>query len=165
MPTSSSIRAARLEDAAKICSIYNNYILTTCISFEEAAVSEEEMRRRIEEVLSYAIWLVVENELGVVGYAYATHWRPRSAYRFSMESTVYLAAGVTGQGLGSQLYKRLIEQVRERGVHSLVGGIALPNAASVKLHEKLGFKKVAQFEQIGWKFDRWIDVGYWQLRF
>jgi len=82
---------------------------------------------------------------------------------FSVESTVYVAASHEGRGIGTALYTALLADLRARGMHMVVGGIALPNDGSVKLHEKFGFKKVAHFEHAGTKFDRWIDVGYWQL--
>ncbi len=99
----------------------------------------------------------------VVGWAYATAWKARSAYRFSVETTVYVAASHQGRGIGAALYGALLGDLRGRELHSAVGGIALPNPASVALHEKLGFKKIAHFAEVGRKFDRWVDVGYWQL--
>ena len=83
--------------------------------------------------------------------------------RFSVETTVYVAPGHMRRGLGAALYRQLIDELRVRGVHAAVGGIALPNAASIALHEKLGFKKIGQFVEIGRKLDRWVDVGYWEL--
>jgi L-amino acid N-acyltransferase YncA len=99
----------------------------------------------------------------VVGWAYATAWKSRSAYRFSVETTVYVAASHQRRGVGGALYRKLIEDLRARKLHSVVGGIALPNEGSVALHEKLGFRKIAHFAEVGRKLDRWIDVGYWQL--
>jgi phosphinothricin acetyltransferase len=88
----------------------------------------------------------------------------RAAYRYSAETSVYVAQGQGGRGIGSALYKALLEELRTRGIHMAIGGIAQPNPASVALHESLGFEKVAHFKQVGRKFDRWIDVGYWELR-
>jgi L-amino acid N-acyltransferase YncA len=110
-------------------------------------------------------WIVAESEGRIVGYAYATQWRERRAYRFSVESTVYLASDAIGAGIGSALYASLLDRLQQLDVRCVIGGIALPNSASVALHEKLGFVKVAQFEKVGWKQDRWIDVGYWQKVF
>jgi len=93
---------------------------------------------------------------------YASKWHGRSAYRFSTEITVYLAPAHVGRGIGSQLYARLFPILRDRGIHAVIGGIALPNEASVALHEKFGLEKVAHFKEVGYKFDRWIDVGSWQ---
>jgi phosphinothricin acetyltransferase len=157
------IRSATIEDAGAICSIYNPYVGETTITFEDQEVSVEAMQARIAEVTVALPWLVFEAEDEVGGYAYATRWRARAAYRYSVETTVYLAPRFQRRGIGQKLYGKLIEKLRGLGVHRAMGGIALPNAGSVALHEKLGFKKVAHFEAVGRKFDRWIDVGYWQL--
>ena len=158
-----TIREATPSDATAIAEIYNHYVTETVVTFEEEPVAAAEMARRIEEVRSASLpWLVAEEGLEVAGYAYATRWRGRSGYRFSAEVTVYLASGRGGRGIGSKLYEQLFSLLRARGVHAVMGGIALPNEASVALHEKLGMRKVAHFEQVGFKLDRWIDVGYWQ---
>jgi phosphinothricin acetyltransferase len=160
------IRPAVPADAAAICRIYNHYVSATVITFEEEPVTEAEMARRVVEVTSRPLpWLVAEAARDVLGYAYATPWRPRSAYRFSVESTVYLDPVATGRGVGRQLYEALLSELRTRGVHCVIGGIALPNPASVGLHERMGFTKVGHLEEVGWKRDRWVDVGYWELRF
>jgi len=99
----------------------------------------------------------------VTGYAYASAWKTRSAYRFSVESTVYVAADHCGRGIGTRLYRALIAALREQNVHYVTGGIALPNPASVALHERLGFRKNGHFSEVGFKFGRWVDVGYWEL--
>ena len=98
-----------------------------------------------------------------VGYAYATKWRVRNAYRFSVEKSVYLAPEKAGKGIGTALYEALLTRLRDGGYHLAIGGIALPNRASVALHEKLGFEQVAQFREVGLKFNQWTDLGYWQL--
>lgn len=157
------IRSALVTDACAICSIYNHYVLNTCITFEEEAVTDDAMRSRIRETTQSLPWLVFEEKNQVVGYAYASRWKSRSAFRYSVESTVYLHRDAVGRGLGRKLYERLISDLSQAGLHSVIGGIALPNVASQNLHEKVGFKKVAHFEQVGRKFDRWIDVGYWEL--
>ena len=159
------IRSASEADAAAICSIYNHYVLNTCITFEEEAVPEADMRVRIRETITSLPWLVLEDDKGVAGYAYASRWKSRCAYRYSVESTVYLRHDAIGQGFGKRLYQRLLSELRHAGLHSVIGGIALPNVASQRLHENAGFRKVAHFEQVGWKFNRWIDVGYWELIF
>jgi phosphinothricin acetyltransferase len=157
------IRAAATDDARAICEIYNRYVRDTFVTFEETPVDGDEMARRIVDVGSRFPWLVYDADGAVAGYAYATNWKVRSAYRFSVETTVYVAPPHQRRGIGVALYRALIAELRARGFHSAIGGIALPNSASVALHEKLGFKKIAQFEEIGRKHDRWIDVGYWQL--
>lgn len=158
------IRPATPDDASAIVDIYNHYVATTVISFEERPVTPDEMAGRIRDVTADLPWLVYEAEGVVVGYAYATKWRVRSAYRYSAETSVYVAPGLGGKGIGSALYKNLLEELRAREIHLAIGGIAQPNPASVALHERLGFEKVAHFKQVGRKFDRWIDMGYWELR-
>jgi len=159
------IRPARAADAEAICAIYNHYVATTTISFEEAPVTAAEMAQRIAAVGEADLpWLVMlEGEI-LVAYAYATKWRVRAAYRYSVESSVYVATEHAGQGVGRQLYEALLAQLRERDLHLVIGGIAQPNEASVRLHERLGFRKVAHFSEVGLKFGRWIDVEYWQLK-
>jgi phosphinothricin acetyltransferase len=157
------VRAAAAQDAEAVARIYNHYVAETIVTFEEEAVTASEMSRRIQEVQGASFpWLLAERGGAVLGYVYATVWRPRRAYRFSTEVTVYVAPGQGRRGIGSGLYASLLPALRDRGLHAAMGGIALPNDASVAFHEKFGFKKVAHFEQAGFKFNRWIDVGYWQ---
>ncbi len=159
-----TIRTAEIRDADAIARIYNHYVLNTIVTFEEQRSSADEMAERIRETLAIPLpWLAAEQSGSVIGYAYASKWKGRCAYRFSVEGTVYLADGAAGRGLGSLLYGTLIDRLRELHMHSILGGIALPNEASVKLHERLGFEKVAHLKEVGRKFDRWVDVGYWQL--
>jgi phosphinothricin acetyltransferase len=151
-------------DCEDVARIYNHYIRDTIVTFEEDEITSDDMRARVSNVAARGFpWLVAQRAGRVLGYAYAAPWKQRSAYRFSVESTVYLAADSTGAGLGSSLYAELIRLLRDGEVHAVVGGVSLPNAASIALHEKLGFRKVAHFSEVGRKFDRWIDVGYWQL--
>lgn len=158
------LRSATPDDAAQIAEIYNHYVLSTTISFEEQPVAADEMRTRIATVTATLPWLVIERAGRVVGYAYATPWRARSAYRFSVETTVYVAPDCARQGIGQQLYQAVIAGLRERQIQVVLGGIAQPNEASVALHERLGFEKVAHFKRVGRKFERWVDVGYWELQ-
>lgn len=161
------IRTATPTDAAAICAIYQHYVLNTSISFEEEPVTSLDMAQRIQDVGAELPWLVFQRDGELLGYAYASKWRVRPAYRFAVETTVYVAAHASRQKIGSQLYQTLLDALRARpqphAVHAAIGGIALPNAASVGLHEKLGFEKVAHFKQVGWKFGDWVDVGYWEL--
>lgn len=158
------LRDCTAQDAEPLCAIYNHYVEETAVTFEEAAVRADEMARRIAQVRCQFPWLVWEEDRTVVGYAYAAPWRPRSAYRHSVETTIYLDPGATRKGIGTALYRSLIDRLGLLGVHRAVGGIALPNPASVALHEKLGFVNIGRFHEIGCKFGRWIDVGYWELR-
>lgn len=157
------IRPATKDDAESIVGIYNHYVQNTVITFEEEAVSAQEMSGRIAEVATASLpWLVAEQDGQVAGYAYATKWKGRCAYRFSVECTVYLAPGFVGAGLGTSLYTALFSELRKRQFHVVIGGIALPNPASIGLHEKFGMAQVAHFKEVGFKFGKWIDVGYWQ---
>lgn len=157
------IRKATVEDAEALCLIYNHYVLNTVITFEEEPVAANEMAHRIEEVTSSLPWLVCVRDSEIVGYAYAANWRARSAYRHSVESSVYLRHGIARQRLGTLLYEALLAELARLPVHAVMGGIVLPNESSVALHEKFGFEKTAHFKQVGFKFGQWLDVGYWQL--
>lgn len=158
------IRPATSADAAAIASIYNHYVTDTIVTFEEEAISAKEIAQRIAEVQGAGRpWLVWDEAGQVTGYTYANSWKSRCSFRYSLETTVYLAQTATGRGLGTQLYTALINELRRTKVHALIGGVSLPNASSVALHEKLGFQKIGHFKEVGWKFDQWIDVGYWEL--
>ena len=158
------VRPVTAADAEAIARIYNYYVANTVITFEEEAVSVPDMAARIAETQSLSLpWLVAVVEGAIVGYAYARKWRPRSAYRYSVETTIYLEHGHEGRGIGRSLYAALLPLVRERGMHVAIGGVALPNDASIALHEKLGFERVATFRQVGFKHNRWVDVTYLQL--
>lgn len=158
------IRSVSTKDVTSLTEIYNDYIEKTVITFEEESITAEEMAARIDKVSqAHLPWLVLEEEEGkVLGYAYAANWHGRSAYRFTAEPTIYLAEAAKGKGQGKILYSSLIEELRKKGFKQLIGLIALPNAASVGLHESLGFKKVGEFKDVGFKFDQWLSVGYWQ---
>jgi len=156
------IRGVYTEDAEAVCSIYNHYVKNTIFTFEENPVSTEEMKDRIAEATVSLPWVVWEENGEIKGYAYASKWKTRSAYRFSVESSIYLQPDFIGKGAGRKLYETLISELRNLSLHTVIGGIALPNESSVALHERLGFLKVAHFKEVGWKFGRWIDVGYWE---
>lgn len=157
------IREATPADALALASIYNHYVTNTTVTFEEQPVSAAEMGERLGEVIKAQLpFLVAESASEVIGFAYASKWKGRCAYRFSVETTVYLADGRQGRGIGSALYLGLISRLQDAGFHAAIGGIALPNDPSVALHEELGFAQVARFRQVGFKFNRWIDVGYWE---
>jgi L-amino acid N-acyltransferase YncA len=156
------IRPATLTDAEAICGIYNYYVLNTHFNFEEETVSVDEMQHRIEKIIRKLPWLVYEQEGKLVGYAYASEWKSRCSYRYSVESSIYLKHGESGNGIGSKLYGALLGELEKLEVHAIIGGVAQPNDASIALHEKFGFEKVAHFKQVGFKFNKWIDVAYWE---
>ena len=158
-----NIRDAAAADVDAICAIYNYHVRNTIVTFEEADVSAADMRQRLSNIAGAYPWLVAERDHRCVGYAYASRWQERSAYRHSALTTIYLEKDACGQGIGTALYRALLDKLPARSLHIALGGISLPNSASVALHEKCGFKKVAHFAEVGFKFGRWIDVGYWQI--
>lgn len=159
------IRNVELNDASEIVDIYNYYIENTMITFEEEKVTVVNMENRITDIVKTHPWIVYTENNKVLGYAYASKWRPRSAYRYSVETSVYIQKDNRVKGLGSKLYEELLQQVKQIGIKNVIGGMSLPNVPSQMLHEKFGFKKVAHFEKVGFKMNTWIDVGYWELRF
>lgn len=159
-----TIRPASEHDVADLVIIYNHYIQNTGITFETEPLTTSEFADRMRESNRESRpWLVAEDAGTLVGYAYASSWKGRCAYRYSVESTIYLDHRKTGKGVGSILYRALIDAIRARSMHTVIGGIALPNDASIRLHEQLGFRKVGHFERVGYKLGQHIDVGYWQL--
>lgn len=157
-----AVRPAREVDAPALAAIYNHYIRETIVTLEETPIEAAEMARRMADVRSAALpWIVAEEAGRVVGYAYASKWRTRIGYRFTAEITVYLAPDCGGRGIGTRLYGALLPALEALGIHSIVGGIGQPNEASVALHEKFGLRRVAFFPEVGFKFGRWVDVGFW----
>ena len=160
------IRAATQSDAAALADIYNPYILETTVTFEEAAIGPADMAERIAEADGAGLPFLLADARDVpIGFAYASKWKGRCAYRHSAEVTVYVGRDHWRCGVGTMLYTRLLDLLQRAGFHAAIGGIALPNESSIALHERLGFTKVAQFREVGFKFNRWIDVGYWQRLF
>ncbi len=139
--------------------------MNSVVSFETEPVSASEMQKRIVEYTSEYPWLVYETDGRILGYSYATKWKVRAAYKNSVESTVYVDKDFHSNGIGIALYQELLIQLQKKNLHVVVAGITLPNVKSERLHEKLGFKKIAHFEEIGRKNDAWLDVGYWQYKF
>lgn len=158
-----TVRPAAAADAEALTGIYNHYVRESIATFHEEPLSPSEMSAQLRGVESAELpWLVAEADGKILGYAYAGKWKGRCAYRFSVEITAYLVPGYQGRGIGSKLYGCILGILRDKGIHSVIGGIALPNDASIALHEKFGFRKVAHFRETGFKFGRWVDVGYWQ---
>ena len=157
-------RDASEADAATLAAIYNPFITDTVVTFEEAPVTADDMAGRVRALQAQDLpWRVVEQQGRVLGYAYGGLWRSRAAYRHVAESAIYLGEAARGRGLGTQLYRDLFEALRLRDMRVVMGVIALPHPASVAFHERLGFRRAGLFTRVGYKFDRWIDVGYWQL--
>lgn len=158
------IRLAAPEDAEGCLAIYRPVVRHTAISFETEVPTPDQFRARIGDVLTRAPWLVADSGDAIEGYAYATPYRNRAAYRWSMETTVYVAESAQRHGLGRRLYAALLECLREQGYVNALAAITLPNPASVALHERLGFRPAGVLAGVGYKLGRWHDVGWWQLR-
>lgn len=156
------IREVQLEDAQAICNIYNYYVENTVITFEEDLVPVSEMEHKIQKTKNTHPWLVYEEGGKILAYAYGSPWRVKSAYRFSAELTIYSDVDRKKKGVGLELYSELLKQLGAMGVHAVYGVITVPNEKSNRLHEKLGFIKCGHFTEVGFKFNKWIDVGYWE---
>ncbi|WP_305422975.1 GNAT family N-acetyltransferase [Photobacterium leiognathi] len=158
------IRTVNEDDASAIAKLYNYYINETIITFEETAVSTEQMLERIRKIQHAQYpWLVVEVNGNIIGFAYASPWHERSAYRYTAESSIYLSHQHVGGGYGKALYKALLSQLRAIGIKNVMALIALPNLPSVRLNESLGFKPIGAYNNVGFKFERFISVGCYQL--
>ncbi|MEA3050335.1 MAG: hypothetical protein QOG84_2171 [Sphingomonadales bacterium] len=156
------IRAASAEDAAAIADIYRPYVAESYVSFETEPPDAAEIARRMAAGGDLYPWFGAEEEGRLVGYAYASPFRPRAAYRFAVETTVYVRDGAHGRGFGAALYAPLLEALERQGFTQAIGAISLPNPASVRLHERFGFRHAGTYAQVGWKLGRWHDVGLWQ---
>ena len=156
------LRAASLADAAALAEIYRPYVIGSGISFETDPPDKEEMRIRMAAGAGLYPWLVGEEDGRIAGYAYAAAFRSRPAYRFTVETSVYLRQDAAGRGLGERLYRALLESLERQGFVQAIAAIALPNEASVRLHERLGFRRAGTYEGVGWKLGTWRDVGLWQ---
>ena len=159
----SKVRDASVLDAEACAAIYAPYVTGTAITFEIEPPTAEEMATRIASSQESHAWLVLEDDDRVVGYAYAGPMKPRAAYRWSCEVSVYLELGRRRTGGGRALYEALFERLTERGFRTAVAGMTLPNDASVGLHKALGFEEIGTYRQIGWKLDGWHDV-HWRQR-
>ena len=157
-----TIRAGTAGDAEAIAAVYAPYVTDSIVSFEAEPPGAAEMRRRIESGGDLYPWFVGEVDGSVVGYASASPFRTRPAYRYTVETSVYLAPAACGRGLGERLYRQLIEALTAQGFAQAIGAVTLPNPASVRLHEKLGFVRAGTYRRVGYKFGTWLDVGLWQ---
>jgi len=159
-----NIRTANAEDANQIYDIYAPIVENTAISFELTPPPIEEISKRIESYVTSHEWLVAEIYGNVIGYAYGTPHRPREAYKYSVETSVYVNENSREKGIGKQLYTELFNRLKNKGFHNAFAGIALPNDGSKALHESVGFKQVGVFHKIGFKHNSWHDVSWWQRR-
>jgi phosphinothricin acetyltransferase len=157
-----TLRLARPADAEQLAAIYAPMVRETVISFESDPPGAAEMARRVEATLATHPWLVAERDGVILGYAYASHHRTRSAYRWAVDVTAYVHADARRQGVARRLYAALLALLALQGYYTAFAGITLPNAASVGLHEALGFEPLGIYRTVGFKFGAWHDVGWWQ---
>jgi phosphinothricin acetyltransferase len=155
------LRFASGEDAAAIAAIYAPAVRDSIISFETDVPDESEMRGRIGHTLPVFPWLVCERDGRVAGYAYASRHRERLAYRWSVDVSCYMHPDFRRRGIGAALYRALLEILRRQGFFNAYAGIALPNEASVRLHESVGFRPIGIYANVGYKLGAWRDVGWW----
>ncbi|MDO8290789.1 MAG: N-acetyltransferase family protein [Parvibaculum sp.] len=157
------VRIAGLKDAKAISEIYAPYVRDTVISFEYMPPDEAEMAARIAKVLMRLPWLVFEEQGEVLGYAYASPHRERAAYQWAVDAGIYIGPKAHRRGVGRALYAVLFAALTRQGYHRAYGGITLPNAASIGLHEACGFKPIGTYPEVGFKFGKWHGVGWWGL--
>ncbi|SDM43071.1 phosphinothricin acetyltransferase [Catalinimonas alkaloidigena] len=158
-----TIRLARPDDAAALRAIYAPFVETTATSFEWAVPSEAEFGQRITRTLPKYPWLVFDVDGTVAGYAYATSHRQRTAYDWSVESSVYLAPTFHRRGIGQALYTSLLALLTLQGFRNVYAGITLPNPASEAFHQAFGFEPIGLYRDIGYKFGAWHSVAWFQL--
>jgi len=157
------IRPVRKEDAPQIAEIYRPYCEETCVSFEEAAPGPAEIEARIEKIARRLPYLVDDQGGTVAGYAHATPHREKAAYRWAVESTIYVRGDFHGKGIGRALYTELFNRLRAQGLVKAYAGILVPNPASQAFHEAMGFTLVGLYRKVGYKLGAWRDVGWWEL--
>lgn len=157
-----NIRPARREDAAALLAIYAPYVTNTAITFETQVPTMVDLEGRIDKILEKFPYLVAEVGGQVVGYAYASTYYARAAYDWTVECSVYVAQDRRGQGIGKALYEQLERELQVAGFKNFLACIALPNPASIALHERLGYEQVAHFKKVGYKFEQWHDIVWLQ---
>lgn len=157
------VRPFKISDTQQLLEIYNYYVLNSTATFDDVPLSFEMFSDKITRINTGYPCIVFEENNKILGYAYGSKFRPKPAYNKTVESTVYVKYDVFGKQIGTKLYKELLDLLKKEQYHTVLGVLTLPNDASVKLHEKFGFTKVADLKQVGFKFDEWQDVGFWQL--
>jgi phosphinothricin acetyltransferase len=158
------IRPATVEDSAQIAAIYAPFVEHSHVSFEENAPDAAEMRERIASYTEKYPWLVAEERGQILGYAYACAHRSRAAYRWSVDSAIYVRESAQGRGVGKALYSELFRILKLQGFRSVYAGVSLPNDASIALHRSLGFAEVGIYRRVGYKDGAWRDTLWWQLQ-
>ena len=158
------IRPLHKNDTQALLNIYNYYVMNTVATFDIEALNFEVFNEKIQSINAEYPFLVYEDDNTILGFAYASRFRPKPAYNFTVESTIYVDHKAHGKHIGSMLYNALIDELKNTDTHTVLGVLTIPNDASVKLHEKFGFKAVAHLKEVGLKFGKWHDVGIYQLK-
>ena len=158
------IRPLHINDAQELLDIYNYYVLNTTVTFDIEALTIEIFREKLNQINEDYPIIVFEENNEILGYAYGSRFRPKPAYNFVVESTVYVKHTAHGKQIGTKLYAELIRLLKETNLHTVLGVLTIPNEASIKLHEKFGFEQVANLKEVGLKFGEWQNVGIWQLK-
>jgi len=159
------IRTFNIKDAQSLLNIYNFYVLNTTATFDIEPLSLEEFKDKMVGIITEYPFIVYEEKGTILGYAYGSRFRPKPAYNYVAESTVYVKHDAHGKQIGTKLYAELLRLLKKTDLHTVLGVLTIPNEASIKLHEKFGFKQVAHLKEVGLKFGEWQNVGIWQLRF
>lgn len=157
------IRPFEPKDIPELLEMYNYFVLNSTATFDIEPLSLETFTEKLTKIYEDFPFIVFEEDGEILGYAYGSKFRPKPAYNTTVESTVYVKHDTQRKKIGSLLYEELIKQLKAANFHIVLGVLTLPNDASVRLHEKFGFKQVAFLKQVGYKFETWLDVGFWQL--
>jgi phosphinothricin acetyltransferase len=158
------IRPVHINDAQELLDIYNYYVINTTANFDIEPLSLETFTNKLNQIIPNYPYIVYEENNEILGYAYGSRFRPRAAYNYVAESTVYVKHEAHGKQIGTKLYTELIRILKETDLHTVLGVLTIPNEASIKLHKKLGFEQVANLKEVGKKFGEWQNVGIWQLK-
>lgn len=157
------IRDVTINDVKQIVDIYNYYVLNSIVTLDLIPFSEQDFEEKIKIISSQFPFIVYEENNVLLGYAYSNTFRMKPAYNKTVELTIYLKHDELGKQIGKKMYSELLDRLKKQNYHVVIGGLTLPNDASIKLHENFGFEKVAHFKEVGYKFDKWHDVGFWEL--
>ena len=158
------IRPVHINDAQALLDIYNYYVLHTAVTFDIEPLTLEAFQNKLETINATYPFIVFEDNNTILGYAYGSRFRPKPAYDYVVESTVYVKHDAHGKHIGTELYAELIKELKQSHYKTVLGVLTIPNAASIKLHEKFGFQKVGELKDIGFKFNTWQTIGIWQLQ-
>lgn len=157
------IRPVHINDAQELLDMYNYYVMNTTVTFDIEPLTLDVFKEKIKQIITEYPFIVFEENNDILGYAYGSRFRPRAAYNYVAESTVYVKHTAHGNQIGSKLYAELIRLLKKTNLHTVLGVLTIPNEASIKLHEKFGFEQVANLREVGFKFGEWQHIGIWQL--